>query len=530
MRPVVALLAGLWLAAPAAAQLTSTVILKTGDAAPGTPAGVTFSSFGVPTVNTSSQVLVFGVLQGSGVFSGTNNTGLWVGARGALELAARQGTGVPPGSQSGQPFNQFSKWGLSETGRVNFYATLQGAIFPNDHGAWTYGAGTLDLLGRSGQQVPGQPTGTTFGQFLDGPKTNAAGAAALDTNVQVNGVNQPSAIWIGTPAGFTPYLRPGTTPAPGMPAGATFNFTQLDNFNAAGQLAFYGRAAGGGLTSSNDEGIWAGPPDNLTLVAHEGSPMPNGPAGGNLFSFYPPQFNDQGQLLIRGSMTGIDPAKNNALWFGTPTNMTVIAQRGTQAAGMPNGVLYGDLMASTTRTQFANGGAVMLKASVTGTGVTTSNDQALWVGTAGNLSLALRKGDPVPGATGLNFGDFDANYDPALSSLGLAAVLVKLTGNGVTTSNDEALWVAGPGMLTQVARKGDVIDLGPGSGTKTISGLALDFDGFKGPYLTWEATFTDGTQALFLTPVPEPAGVLLAVAGAGLAGTILRRRRTARPS
>jgi hypothetical protein len=127
----------------------------------------------------------------------------------------------------------------------------------------------------------------------------------------------------------------------------------------------------------------------------------------------------------------------------------------------------------------------------------------------------------------LNFGEVTTDT-PAMSSLGLAAVKVKLTGTGVTTGNDEAIWVVGPGTRMQVARKGDVIDLDPGPGTdlRTISSLDFVYEGFKGSYLAWHADFTDNTEAVFLTPVPEPIGVL-SVAGVGLAGAVLRRRRRA---
>ena len=131
----------------------------------------------------------------------------------------------------------------------------------------------------------------------------------------------------------------------------------------------------------------------------------------------------------------------------------------------------------------------------------------------------------MPGLPGVKFGEFPDFGEPALSGLGLAAVVVKLTGEGVTAANDESLWVAGPGTLTEVAREGDVIDLdpGPGEDLKTISALALHPDGFRGHHLAVGAEFTDGTEVIFLTPVPEPGSVMLAAGGVLIAGGWVRR-------
>src|SRR5688572_19531579 len=122
MRPLVAFLVGLWLAAPAAAQLTSTAIFKTDDAAPGTGDGVAFARFAWPESNSSGQVLFYGILQGTGVHNG-NNTGLWVAGPGG-GLVARTGSQAP-GAASHETFEAVHiNNALSESGQVVFQGDL----------------------------------------------------------------------------------------------------------------------------------------------------------------------------------------------------------------------------------------------------------------------------------------------------------------------------------------------------------------------------------------------------------------------
>ena len=237
----------------------------------------------------------------------------------------------------------------------------------------------------------GQPAGTTHGQFLQGPRTNAAGAVAFASNVAVNGADQPSALWIGTAAGLTPHLRAGQTRPPGWGPARPSRSTSSTTSTPPGTWRSSGTRPAARSTADNDYGIWAGAPDNLQLVAREGSPVT--PGGGNLFSFLPPQLNDQGQLLFHGSMAGVPSTQNNALWFGTPGAMTVLARKGSQAAGMPAGVNYGDLVDDRVNShRLADGGAVAFTSSVAGAGVTAANDKALWVGTAGGLARRSGRG------------------------------------------------------------------------------------------------------------------------------------------
>lgn len=70
-------------------------------------------------------------------------------------------------------------------------------------------------------------------------------------------------------------------PAPEIPAGAVFSSLAVPAINDAGQVAFQGslRVGTGGITDSDDTGIWSGSGGGLRLLAREGSHAPGTPAG-----------------------------------------------------------------------------------------------------------------------------------------------------------------------------------------------------------------------------------------------------------
>src|SRR5205814_2368973 len=89
---------------------------------------------------------------------------------------------------------------------------------------------------------------------------------------------------------------------------------------------------------------------------------------------------------------------------------------------------------------------------LTGSGVTTNNDLAIWSGTPGSLKMAVRKGDAAAGAAlGVKYGLLG---DPALNNVGQLAFKSSLTGSGVSTGNDQGIWVGSPGAITLAGRKG----------------------------------------------------------------------------
>lgn len=124
----------------------------------------------------------------------------------------------------------------------------------------------------------------------------------------------------------------------------------------------------------------------------------------------------------------------------------VVAQTGTQAPGMPDGVNF----ASFSNPRINDAGEVIFRAALTGPGVTTSNDRTLWFESGGGLHLVGREGTAAPGVgTGVNFGEFLER--PDLGNTGITAFGTTLTGN-VDETNDGSIWIdsgSGPQLLAR---------------------------------------------------------------------------------
>ncbi len=166
---------GIWSEGSGALSL----VVRAGSAAPGTPAGVNFDSFDPPVLNSAGRVAFLARLSGSGV-DGTNEHGVWSEGSEGLSLVARKGSAAP-GTPAGVNFSSFEHLVLDSAGRVAFHAYLSGAGLgiTNDTGIWSGGSGTLALVAREGSAAPGTAAGTNFGPFLASPALNGAGQTAF---------------------------------------------------------------------------------------------------------------------------------------------------------------------------------------------------------------------------------------------------------------------------------------------------------------------------------------------------------------
>src|SRR5262249_44428910 len=92
--------------------------------------------------------------------------------------------------------------------------------------------------------------------------------------------------------------------------------------------------------------------------------------------------------------------------------------------------------------------------------ITLRNNNALFVGkTASDLSMMIRATDPAPGLPGLSLGNsagtIGISGDFRLSPDGRTFWSSWLSGPGVVSTNDTAIFGGFPGSLALIAREGD---------------------------------------------------------------------------
>jgi hypothetical protein len=147
----------------------------------------------------------------------------------------------------------------------------------------------------------------------------------------------------------------------------------------------------GGVTTDSDTGVWADAGGALTLIAREGSQAPGVPAGA-VFSelAWDPILNDQGRLvfpaMLREGAGGVTASNNAGIWSQRIGTLGVVAREGSQAPGAPVGAMFSSFPALSYGDgllAFNNAGHTAFNAGlvVGAGGVMANNDTGIWAET-----------------------------------------------------------------------------------------------------------------------------------------------------
>jgi hypothetical protein len=142
----------------------SQVLLREGDVAPGT-SGATYNaatgdswSAGLPAQGFSKtgKVHFTSTLRGGDVVGTTNDTGIFYGPVGGLQLVARRGAAAPGTDATFGVFNN-ANCKSNDNGAITIQASLVGgtSTTADDSGVWSGLPGALQLVVREGQVMPG---------------------------------------------------------------------------------------------------------------------------------------------------------------------------------------------------------------------------------------------------------------------------------------------------------------------------------------------------------------------------------------
>jgi hypothetical protein len=325
--------------------------VQKGSTAPGT-SSATFSFLANPALNSAGQVAFEAGITGGDVSGTTNNSGVWAGAPGAINLIFRKAGGAP--STAGAAFSSFGNPVISASGLVAVEANFTGGDVngtTNNGAIYTATPSAATLLARKGSQIPGLTSNDSFG-FLGNPVITPGSAVAFEgaiTGGDVNGTTNNAAIFVGYPSQpIMIAVRKGSTAAPGTTAigggPGVFSFLGNPAMNNAGQIAFEASVTGGNaIAGVNDSGIWEGAPSALQLVSRKGDAAPgttisnaasNAQGSSDTFKNYQdPALDPNGVVAFIASLNGSDVVTGTGgndigLWLGTPGNLDLIARKG----------------------------------------------------------------------------------------------------------------------------------------------------------------------------------------------------------
>jgi hypothetical protein len=120
---------------------------------------------------------------------------------------------------------------------------------------------------------------------------------------------------------------------------------------------------------------------------------------------------------------------------------------GDPAPGTASGVVF----SSFDRPSIGSQGRVALLAGLAGTGVDSTNNDAVYAGTVAFPGLVARESSTAPGVAGAEVATLGF---PALNAAGDVLLNVGLKGGTIDASNNAALLAGPPGSMSVVARKG----------------------------------------------------------------------------
>ena len=341
-----------------------------------------------------------------------------------------------------------------------------------------------------------------------GPGASRAGAATEVRPIALSGEAAPQT----SPAGLTFDPSIGTIPF------------YVAASHTPGRASFIAPLAGSGVNSGNGRAMYVGQRGALSLLARAGSAAPD-MTGWNYSFFRDPRVFGSYVPFGADVMNPSNGQVRQGYFAGTPGNVRMIAMPTFPAPTLGGATFHNPLPPAMN-----TGGTVALSTGLQGTGITTANDNALYMGTPGALTVHRRAGTQADGApAGMNYDVFGI---PQLNESGTLAFNALLTGTAPGAQANEAIFYGQPNALAPVARSGndahgmggglkyDLLDMpslnqsgkllyrasitGPGVGFENNAGLWAGPASAPKPIMRDGGPAPDaGPGATFTSPVPH---------------------------
>ncbi len=487
------------------ASAHTTTLAITGKDVPGVPSA-TWRQLGDVQLNNAGAVAFNGKLEHSLAIDSSNDVGLWLFDDVGQHLLARTGVGGVPGVE-GADFADLDTPQLGETNSVFASAHLlvgsQGVTTGNDEGVWKFTNASGDLVMRSGSGLVPGVDNASFDRAPD-PLGSTDISLATNGDFAFAGVMRPGVggvlstndrgIWKFEGEDAQLVAREDFQGVPDIP-NVSFSSFGTPRINAAEQLAFLGGLkVDGGVSSSNDTGVWRYTTSSGELLAQEGSGNVPGFPAHSFHALSQVRMNGHGHVAFDASLDS--QSGTRGIWLYSETTSEVVAAEGSIVPDVAGASFESVLLSNLN-----DAGHVLASAELeVGVGSVTSADrEGLWLLNE-NASLVARSGSGgVPGVPGADFSTFSS---AALNQNGSVAFVANLEVAGdVDASSNQGIWIVGTqGESWLVARTGDhlagrtIAALGFLGDTETARGTGFNDLG----EVAYRAEFTNGDSGVFL--------------------------------
>jgi len=403
--------------------------------------------------------------------------------------------------------NQFNNPVIGPTGIVTFRGQLAGTglqtTAPNNTHIFvtgnTGGAG-LTQIARAGNALPsglapGLVCNTTTGtNGLGSSQYQCANGGTLITgNLNGAGVTSTtSPFWMWRdPTGANNYILyrggdaypGGTGVTMSVSAGSPQYVNNDGNALVSATLAGTGVVTAAGVTQNNSAVMWMGP-SGKTVVIRKGDAAPGFTDGTVLQpDTFGLQCNGNG-IVISGKLaaaSGITTSNDGVYLTNAWGNgLEIFARKGSPIPGYPTLNFQNLTTATTAPITFAqhplmDDGSIVFRSSLGGSGATLAiNDSATFSAKNGVFTMLLRKGDAVPGITGVVFSSTGSGS--VMNNNGMYAyegILMNADGTSITDTTIGSSFLGvrkADGTVVVLARALDAIPGIPGATYASISG------------------------------------------------------------
>jgi hypothetical protein len=373
---------------------------RAGQQAPGYPAGITIGGFDINyhRINSAGQIVFEGYLAGPGIDppgdSNTNALAQFAFFAGQLTTVAQSQTPAPG---AGADFHHFADISNNDLGHVAFRAGLSGpgVTGANDTSVW-YGPPTAPaLIAREGSPAPG---GGNFGNMAFDQLSLSPGGRVLFASESTSPFSR--SIFAGTPNNLQLIAKTGGAAPGGL--GNYFDFrwhSPGKKINDAGQVIFDSNTGTG-------SGIFVGTAGNIAVLARSGVLAP-GAGGAQFVQFNDEVINAQGKAAINADLSS-GSFSRQGIFAGTPGNVSMIALAGLEPPGTGPGTFFNDFNGLT----ISDSGQVAFFGYITGPNSRGPDDAAIFAtDSTGQLHLVARHGDQFEISPGDIRTIEDVSYD-----------------------------------------------------------------------------------------------------------------------